>query len=341
LADRSDRFRESIPDGYLRTLYDRQVGRTKGTYGFAKSLLGTGVDAALLLQKLTSPVGWLDPDLQRKVQHGYSFGVATSKVYVKWEFGTLQEKREVLQQVGAVAERVYEEARNSIQRQWAEAKRTGKQEELVERWKTRLLLEIGTLAIGAGELKMAGSTSTELKAAKLLEDSRPLQFNKAAEAAKTAEASPIAETVPRTQRIPEPSPPGPSSPLVPGGGLTAHEKPIGPGHLLKKHVGESYEDLARRLAKEPIDAASSFTDRVVAERSVKETIDANKGKIADWLASGSKTPLAISHTMSEPLGISVPRGVPVGVPASNVRVILVRDATFPDGYAILTGYPEL
>src|ERR1017187_2326153 len=62
LATQSDKLRESIPDAYLRTLYDRQVGRTKGKYGFAKSLIGTGVDAALLLQKLTSPVGCFDPD---------------------------------------------------------------------------------------------------------------------------------------------------------------------------------------------------------------------------------------------------------------------------------------
>jgi hypothetical protein len=327
VAERSDKLRANIPDGYLRTLYDRQVGRTKGAYDFAKSLIGTGVDAALLLQKLTSPVGWLDPDLQRKLQQGFLFGVAVSKVYVKWEFGTLQEKKQALQQVGALAERVYEQAQNSIQRQWAEAKRTGKQDELIERWKTRLLLEVGTLAIGAGELKAASSTATELKTAKIV---------------KIAEASPLAETVGRTQRIPESPPRGLSSPLVPGGGLSAHEDPFGPGHLLEKHVGQSYEDLASRLAKEPkLNAASSFTDRAVAERSVKETIDANRTKIADWLASGSKKPLPISHTMSEPVGISVPRGVPIGVPASNVKVILIRDAAFPNGYAILTGYPEL
>jgi hypothetical protein len=163
LAKQSDRFRESIPDGYLRTLYDRQVGRTKGTYDFAKSLISTGVDATLLLQRLTSPVGWLDPDLQGKLKQGYLFGIAVSKFYVKWEFGTLQEKKQVLKEVGALAERVYDEAKNSIQRQWAEAKRAGKQEELVERWKTRLILEIGTLAIGAGELKAAGSAAKGLE----------------------------------------------------------------------------------------------------------------------------------------------------------------------------------
>jgi hypothetical protein len=338
LAKHSDNLRQSIPDGYLRTLYDRQVGRTKGTYDFAKSLISTGVDATLLLQKLTSPVGWLDPDVQRKLQHGYSFGVAVSKVYVKWEFGTLQEKKQVLHEAGALAKRVYDEAKNSIQRQWADAKRTGKQEELIERWKTRLLLEVGTLAVGAGELRGASAAGREIEAGQLLEDKRLLQVGKTVETAKS-EAVPALQGVVQGQEIPK-SPVPPSSPLVPGGGLTAHE--AAGGHLLDKHVGETYEDLATRLAKEPrIDAASSFTDRATAEKAVAETINANQAKITDWLASGRNTPLPISHTMSEPVGISVPRGVPVGIPASSVKVILVRDASFPDGYRILTGYPEL
>ncbi len=103
------------------------------------------------------------------------------------------------------------------------------------------------------------------------------------------------------------------------------------------------EELAARLAKEPkIDAASSFTDKATAEKAVAETIDANKAKIADWLASDAKGKIDISQKMTEPIGISVLRDAPpIASPASSVRVILVRDAAFPDGYRILTGYPEL
>ena len=102
------------------------------------------------------------------------------------------------------------------------------------------------------------------------------------------------------------------------------------------------EELAARLAKEPkIDAASSFTDKATAEKAVAETIDANKPKIADWLASDAKGKIDISQKMTEPIGISVLRDAPIASHASSVRVILVRDAAFPDGYRILTGYPEL
>lgn len=210
LANQSDKLRESIPDAYLRTLYDRQVGRTKGTYGFAKSLIGTGVDAALLLQKLTSPVGCFDPDLQRKIGQAYSFGLAISKSYAVWEFGTLHEKKQLLQHVATLAGRVFEEARNSIQRQWAEAKRTGKQEELIEKWKTRILLEVGALFVGAGELKAAGSAAEGMGATS--DASRTVRASEdvieASKAAKQTTLGKIAEDVELPKRPEEAIPRG-------------------------------------------------------------------------------------------------------------------------------------
>lgn len=122
--------------------------------------------------------------LAAKSTSGVLVGGTISKLYVTWEFGTLQEKKQLLQHVGALAERVYEEAKNSIQRQLSEAKRTGKQEELIEEWKTRLLLELGTLAIGAGELRGASAAARELKIGQILEDNRMLKLTESVEAAK-------------------------------------------------------------------------------------------------------------------------------------------------------------
>ena len=45
------------------------------------------------------------------------------------------------------------------------AKRTGKQEELIEKWKTRLLLEVGTALVRAIELRAAGSAAEGFKVA--------------------------------------------------------------------------------------------------------------------------------------------------------------------------------
>ena len=42
----------------------------------------------------------------------------------------------------------------------AETKRAGKQEELIEKWRTGILLEVKTLFIGAGEVKAAMTADT-------------------------------------------------------------------------------------------------------------------------------------------------------------------------------------
>jgi len=56
----------------------------------------------------------------------------------------------------------------------------------------------------------------------------------------------------------------PSSRLVPGGGLAAHEAQD--GHLLLKHVGKTEAELSARLVAEPhISAASTFVTRAEAE----------------------------------------------------------------------------
>ncbi len=172
LARRSDNFRASIPDSYLRTLYDRQVGRVKGAYSFTKSLASTGVDAAILLQKLTSPIGWSDPDLQNKLRQDYTLGLAIGSAFITWEFGTLSERKESLTRVASIAQTMYDQAKRNIEQQWSEAQRNGKQEELIEAWKTRLLLELGTFAFGAGELKGASSAVKAIEVADVLEDTR-------------------------------------------------------------------------------------------------------------------------------------------------------------------------
>ncbi|WP_258196906.1 RNase A-like domain-containing protein [Pseudomonas japonica] len=129
------------------------------------------------------------------------------------------------------------------------------------------------------------------------------------------------------------------SPIVPGGGLAAHE--AAGGHLLAKHVGQSEEQLLSRLSAEPkITGSSSFYDRTVAEKAVSQTLDMNQTEIANWL-SGSANRLRLDHTLSNPVGISVARGASGAVDANSVRVILLRDSKIPTGYKILTGFPTV
>lgn len=121
--------------------------------------------------------------------------------------------------------------------------------------------------------------------------------------------------------------------------MSAHED--AGGHLLDKHVGKTELDLQNRLAAEPdISGSSSFHDRAAAEHAVSQTLDANQAKISDWLG-GNKPRLRLDYTFTDPVGISVSRGATGAVDASSARVILVRDASMPTGYRILTGFPAL
>nr|WP_256470280.1 RNase A-like domain-containing protein [Luteibacter flocculans] len=130
----------------------------------------------------------------------------------------------------------------------------------------------------------------------------------------------------------------PFSPIVDGGGLQAHED--AGGHLLKKHVGQSEQDLVDRLAAEPnISGSSSFYNRAAAENAVSQTIDANQKAVTNWLNNGSSGRLRLDYSLSDPVGISVSRGATSALDVNSVRMILVRDASMPTGYKILTGFP--
>lgn len=119
--------------------------------------------------------------------------------------------------------------------------------------------------------------------------------------------------------------------------LAAHE--AAGGHLLRKHVGQTEAELAARLAAEPgIAAASSFFDKATAEAAISEALKANQAKIDDWMKTPSKK-LLLAYTSPTPVGVSVLGGASDAVEASKVQAVLIKDATMPSGYRILTGYP--
>ena len=128
-----------------------------------------------------------------------------------------------------------------------------------------------------------------------------------------------------------------ASSIVPGGGLQAHEN--AGGHLLLKHVGQTEQSLMLRMVNEPrITGSSSYYDRATAEYAMSQALDANEPAIAAWL-QGSAGRLKIEHSHPFPVGISVSRGASRAVDVSSTRAILVRDASMPTGYKILTGFP--
>ncbi len=112
------------------------------------------------------------------------------------------------------------------------------------------------------------------------------------------------------------------------------------GHVLKRHVGKSDEELRDRLNSElNISAASTYTDRATAERTVGEALAANRDRIDRWLHRPSGHPnLVLDYEGREPIGRSMRRNQQQSEPCSRALVVLKYQA--PDDFFVLTSYPD-
>lgn len=115
------------------------------------------------------------------------------------------------------------------------------------------------------------------------------------------------------------------------------------GHTLARHVGKSDAELAERLGRErQISAASTYTDRATAERSVGAALAGGGGKLASWIRrSGRRPNLVLRYVESshQPIGRSLRRGRARTVPCTRAIVVLRWDDR-KDRYYVLTSYPE-
>ena len=106
-------------------------------------------------------------------------------------------------------------------------------------------------------------------------------------------------------------------------------------------MGRTDEQLAERLKAEPnIPAASTFPDRATAESASARALEANKTKIEKFL-NGDKRKMTVTHKFPYPVGVSLPNGQADSVLASKVLLVLIKDARRPEGYFLLTGFPEI
>lgn len=116
------------------------------------------------------------------------------------------------------------------------------------------------------------------------------------------------------------------------------------GHTIERHVGRSDTYLRRRLEKrrgsESLSAASTFANLRQAEQFIGETLRRNASSIWRWLHSRSRHPLAVSARFSEPTGRVMLPQTKVAEAAHGVRVLLLKDASAPQGFRIKTAFPE-
>jgi hypothetical protein len=112
------------------------------------------------------------------------------------------------------------------------------------------------------------------------------------------------------------------------------------GHILRKHVGQTDDQLLDRLERErSISGASTYTDRAVAERAVGAAIAQSQDRIQRWLnRSGSHPNLVLDYDSDEPIGRTINRGESHSRPCSHALVVLKYEP--PSSYYVLTSYPE-
>jgi hypothetical protein len=115
------------------------------------------------------------------------------------------------------------------------------------------------------------------------------------------------------------------------------------GHTLSRHVGRSDADLRERLRRErEISAASTYTDRAIAERAVAQALAKNRARVDQWLArEGPRPNLALDYHAAggETIGRSLTRRGRQAIDCSNALVVLRWDGR--RGFYVLTSYPEL
>lgn len=119
------------------------------------------------------------------------------------------------------------------------------------------------------------------------------------------------------------------------------------GHTLKRHVGKTDDELRARLNQERISAASTYTDRATAERTVATALKQNEDKVRSWVNQrGSHPNLVLDYDSPEPIGRTLNRGAAATTSCSHAVVVLkhieAAAAALPlsDSFFVLTSYPQ-
>ena len=119
----------------------------------------------------------------------------------------------------------------------------------------------------------------------------------------------------------------------------SHDEAAG-GHILRKHVGQTDEQLRERLERERrITGASTYTDRPAAEHAVGAAIAESQDRIQRWLSrSGGHPNFVLDYHSPTPIGRTINRGENQSRPCAHALVVLKYAG--PDDYYVLTSYPE-
>ncbi|MGG4348687.1 T7SS effector LXG polymorphic toxin [Bacillus licheniformis] len=118
------------------------------------------------------------------------------------------------------------------------------------------------------------------------------------------------------------------------------------GHLIKKQLGKSNEDLIKRANKEGVDS-TTFTNKKTATKAAQQGIRKHAKEISEWLNNPDSNPRLVVNTKhdfeigkgvsTKNQGFSASKQVTYGL--KNSRIILKKDSSMENGYKIVTGFP--
>jgi Bacterial CdiA-CT RNAse A domain len=111
------------------------------------------------------------------------------------------------------------------------------------------------------------------------------------------------------------------------------------GHTLERHVGKTTAFLQNRLNTSSISAASTYSTITSAEGAILNGINANRTAITNW-SNNSTSRYTINYTNSVNVGVVLNRGASSPVASRRIIVVLQKKASAPNGYYVLTSYPN-
>ncbi|WP_147405145.1 RNase A-like domain-containing protein [Aquimarina sp. AD10] len=111
------------------------------------------------------------------------------------------------------------------------------------------------------------------------------------------------------------------------------------GHTIERHVGKSTAYLRNRLNTSSISAASTYYELNQAGQVIVNAINTNRVRINNWLSGGGSR-LTLSYTHRRNIGVVLRRGQNNPNPSRKFRVILQKRSSAPNGYYVLTSYPN-
>ncbi|TPN83895.1 RNase A-like domain-containing protein [Aquimarina algicola] len=123
-----------------------------------------------------------------------------------------------------------------------------------------------------------------------------------------------------------------------GSGFLRQQESLG-GHTIERHIAKSTDYLRNRLNTSSISAASTFYELNQAGQVIVNAINANNSRVNSWLNSGSSR-LVLSYTHWRNIGVVLRRGQSNPTPSRSFRVILQKRSNAPNGYYVLTSYPN-